>query len=468
MSKHIAYVSLEQVERIELRVSRCTETLQAVQAATGADYILNGGMWNADGSACPLLKVDGKLVSAVPWGAYGYGWDQGPDLRLTSGMDRRNFIACTCLIGPWGPVEKPSYDPAGQGGRRGRSAMGLRRGCLCLYCAGDGTADASTPEQLRDELSALGWESAVMLDGGGSSQCDLNGAVIRASRRVHNWICVYLKHEAARPPEQEEKPMGKPIVCLDPGHGPTTVNGSPDGSYKEQEFAWDMYERIAPILEGRGVAVVVTRDAHTKPSLTDRAAVSNEAGAACLVSLHSNAFGSGGWTSAQGLEIYTSAGPETAARNVLAADLVARFRAAGVKIRQEPVKHDINLTVLIKASAPACLIEYGYHTNEGDVSLLKSDTYRDKLARATADGICDFLGVAVEEAPGVPAAPEEKEEDTMELYHWFADMPDWARASAEKAYKKGLLAEDPQSHAVSVYASNLQALVWLDRLGLLD
>ena len=61
-----------------------------------------------------------------------------------------------------------------------------------------------------------------------------------------------------------------------------------------------------------------------------------------------------------------------------------------------------------------------------------------------------------------------RKEDAMELYHWFADMPDWARGSAEKAYQKGLLAEDPQSHAVNVYASNLQALVWLDRLGLLD
>lgn len=35
MSKHMAYVSLEQVERIELRVSRCTETLQAVQVPKG-------------------------------------------------------------------------------------------------------------------------------------------------------------------------------------------------------------------------------------------------------------------------------------------------------------------------------------------------------------------------------------------------------------------------------------------------
>ncbi|HJB56284.1 MAG TPA: N-acetylmuramoyl-L-alanine amidase, partial [Candidatus Flavonifractor intestinipullorum] len=156
------------------------------------------------------------------------------------------------------------------------------------------------------------------------------------------------------------------------------------------------------------------------------------------------------WTSAQGLEIYTSAGPETAARNVLAADLVARFRAAGVKIRQEPVKHNLNLTVLVQASAPACLIEYGYHTNEEDVSLLKSGAYRDKLARATADGICGWLGVAVEEAPGVPAAPEEPAE--------------WARESWDKAAARGALdgtrPTDP--------ATRQELACALDRLGLLD
>lgn len=79
-------------------------------------------------------------------------------------------------------------------------------------------------------------------------------------------------------------------------------------------------------------------------------------------------------------------------------------------------------------------------------------------------GYClpDYAGRAARDEGGG------RKEDAMEIYHWFADMPDWARASAEKAYQKGLLAEDPQSHAVNVYASNLQALVWLDRLGLLD
>ena len=62
---------------------------------------------------------------------------------------------------------------------------------------------------------------------------------------------------------------------------------------------------------------------------------------------------------------------------------------------------------------------------------------------------------------------EKEEEEEMTLYHWFADMPDWARESAEKAYQKGILSADAAG-AVSVYETNLQALVWLDRLGLLE
>lgn len=65
-------------------------------------------------------------------------------------------------------------------------------------------------------------------------------------------------------------------------------------------------------------------------------------------------------------------------------------------------------------------------------------------------------------------AEKEEEEEEMKIYHWFADMPDWARESAEKAYRLGLIRADGQSGAVSVYETNLQALVWLDRLGLLE
>ena len=391
MSKIITYVPLSSVERIELRVTNCRKTLSQVKAETKAHYVLNGGMWNPDGTPCPLLKVGGAMLSGTPWRPMGYAWDKGPDIHMTSeyeGAD--NFIAVTAIIASGKPVDKPSYGSA-QGGKRGRSAIGLRGGSLALYCSSDGT-DAATPEALRDELAGLGWASAVMLDGGGSSQCDFGGERITASRKVHNWICVYLKQAGQAPPEQEDKPMSKHTVCLDPGHGPGNVNGSPDGTYKEWEFTWDMAQRIKPLLEAQGVGVVLTKTADNYPSLTDRANISNKATPDCFVSIHTNAYGEGGWSSASGLEIYTSAGPMTAKRNVLASDLVNAFHAAGVSLRSEPIKHEM-YTVLAKTDAPAALIEYGFHTNKMDTEYLKDSKYRDKLAEATAKGICTYLNV---------------------------------------------------------------------------
>ena len=229
MSKIITYVPLSSVERIELRVTNCRKTLPQVKAETNAHYVLNGGMWNPDGSACPLLKVGGVMLSGTPRRPMGYAWDKGPDIRMTSEYrGAANFIAVTALVTSGKPVDKPSYGSA-QGGKRGRSAIGLRGGSLALYCSGDGTGDAATPETLRDELAGLGWASAVMLDGGGSSQCDFGGERITASRKVHNWICVYLKQAEQTPPEEEDKPMSKytvtPSIGVNIRSGPGTSYG---------------------------------------------------------------------------------------------------------------------------------------------------------------------------------------------------------------------------------------------------
>ena len=229
MSKIITYVPLSSVERIELRVTNCRKTLSQVKAETKAHYVLNGGMWNPDGTPCPLLKVGGAMLSGTPWRAVGYAWDKGPDIRMTSEYGgAANFIAVTALVTSGKPVDKPSYGSA-QGGNRGRSAIGLRGGSLALYCSGDGTGDAATPETLRDELAGLGWASAVMLDGGGSSQCDFGGERITASRKVHNWICVYLKQAEQTPPEEEDKPMSKytvtPRIGVNIRSGPGTSYG---------------------------------------------------------------------------------------------------------------------------------------------------------------------------------------------------------------------------------------------------
>ena len=65
MSKQIALVPLSNISRLEIAVTNCRKSLSEVKASTGADYILNGGMWNPDGSPCVGLKVDGRLLSKI-------------------------------------------------------------------------------------------------------------------------------------------------------------------------------------------------------------------------------------------------------------------------------------------------------------------------------------------------------------------------------------------------------------------
>ena len=453
--KAICNIPLESIESVEIFVNQFRYSMEQIasQAQTKRPdckvYVVTGGMWNADGSACPLLKADGKWISPQPWSSYGYAWDTGPDITLTLDRDARdNFWSTTCLIGPNGPIAEPSYDKAGQGGKRGRAGTGMRPRYLRLYAPQDGTADARTPEALRDDMAADGCTSFVMGDGGGSAQCWFDGQTIPGDgRKCHNYIIVYAKKEPAEtPPEKEDKPMSKPIVCLDPGHGPGCVNGSLDGSYKECEFTWDLYTRLRPLLEEQGITVVSTREVESDyPGLSARASVSNRAGADLFVSLHSNAAGS----SARGFVAFTSAPPETAARNKLAAAIIGRIRAAGVVIWGSGLAHEL-YTVLAPTTAPAVLLEYGFHTNEQDLALLKDAAYRDKLAQATCAGICDYLGLAVKEPDGESGQPNEPDS--------------WAEEAWSKAAAAGVFDGTRPRDALT----RQEAAVVLNRLGLLE
>ena len=445
MSKRIALIPFQSIERLEIVVTNCRKSLAQVKGETGADYILNGGMWNPDGSPCRGLKVGGKLLSNTPWGnVLGYAWDGPSGLHLTTDwQSSANFIAVSPMIQDGNALDIPYA--AAQGGKRGRSAMGLVNGCLGLYCSSDGSVDASAPEDLQKELLGLGWDSAMMLDGGGSSQCDFDGQQITATRKVHNWICVWTKGATKEADEKEESTMSK-IVCLDPGHGPGNVNGSPDGAYKEYEFTWDLYTRLKPLLEQQGVTVVCTRTQDQVPGLTARANVSNRAGADLFVSLHSNATGGGGWSSARGFVAYTSSGPESAERNQAAVDIINAVKAQGVTLFGTGAPYHALFTVLTATTAPAVLLECGFHTNQEDVALLSDSAYRDKLAAGIANGILTCLGIDAVEQPesGEPDQPSS-----------------WAKEAWKKAVALGIFdGTNPQGNL-----TREQAAVILDRLG---
>ena len=196
------FVPLEKVERIQIYINSKRKSLTQIMRETGADYGLNGTLYNMQSLAVNChLRADGKVLANPAYTVAGYAWDQGPDICMDMlPNSARNYIACTPVIVSGRALAKLTYDP-GQGGKRGRSAMGIKGGSLALYCSRDGSGDVRTPEALRNDLAREGWESAIMLDGGASSQCDFQGSRIASSRRVQHYILVCLKRGGCPYPE---------------------------------------------------------------------------------------------------------------------------------------------------------------------------------------------------------------------------------------------------------------------------
>jgi len=66
---------------------------------------------------------------------------------------------------------------------------------------------AYTPEQLRDVLTAAGWDAAIMLDGGGSTQGIFPKGKVKSSRKVPTLLLFWeRKAETANPSPAPTKP----------------------------------------------------------------------------------------------------------------------------------------------------------------------------------------------------------------------------------------------------------------------
>ena len=157
MADHCAVtIPTDRISCIRLYINTARKSLAAIRAETGADYLLNGTLYDM-ASFLPVchLKADGEVLCRPAYSVAGYAWDQGADIAMVTLPDaaRKNYLACTPLVVDGKRVETLTYDP-GQGGTRGRSALGIKDGRLALYCTRDGGAMARTPEQLRDDLLA--------------------------------------------------------------------------------------------------------------------------------------------------------------------------------------------------------------------------------------------------------------------------------------------------------------------------
>ena len=114
-------------------------------------------------------------------------------------------------------------------------------------------------------------------------------------------------------------------IILDAGHAKVTAGKrSPDSKLMEWEFNNDMQYRLKKRLEQLGFVVYLVNpnpEKGSEVSLATRCSRansywSNQGKPNCLfVSLHANAAGTGGWSTARGVEVYTAANASTKSKN---------------------------------------------------------------------------------------------------------------------------------------------------------
>ena len=204
MRKYIASIPLADIERIAIVTGNGRSM---AQVKGDADYICNAGFYDmTTGRPVGHLKADGAVLAKEVWGCWGFAWDRADIKMAALPAAAKNYISGVEMLSPMIGIHDAMHYRPEVGGSRPRTAMALTGDKLLLYCADSPT----TPEALRDTLYKLGAETAIMLDGGGSSQCDFQGQKIYSSRRVHNYLAVWLL-------KKEDKPVGNYIVTAEVG-----------------------------------------------------------------------------------------------------------------------------------------------------------------------------------------------------------------------------------------------------------
>ncbi len=215
-------------------------------------------------------------------------------------------------------------------------------------------------------------------------------------------------------------------VVLDAGHGGHDEGAKGVSGLQEKDLVLDVARRLAERLRGRGVRVVLTRDADRFLSLEERTAVANDARADLFLSIHANASRS---KTPKGVETYFAsldatdddarataerenealgAKPPTFRRDdplaAILGDLIEtqhlqessefaklaqlelsqRDRVPSRGVKQAP------FVVLMGVQMPASLVEIGFLSNPSEEARLRRGRRRDVIAEALADAVSAF------------------------------------------------------------------------------
>ncbi|UCG46436.1 MAG: N-acetylmuramoyl-L-alanine amidase [Phycisphaerales bacterium] len=191
---------------------------------------------------------------------------------------------------------------------------------------------------------------------------------------------------SARPYRPPTRSSG--TIVIDAGHGGHDPGAVSVSGFYEKTVNLAVARKVASLLRGKGLVVVMTRGGDQFVELEDRAAISNRYNARLFVSIHAD---SAPRRSARGFTIYVARAASWAARR--AASLISRAMAETGLANNGVQRADYR--VLVQTQGPAVLIELGYLSNPQDERLLRSVSFQNRLAQAIADGIAKSVVGAI-------------------------------------------------------------------------
>jgi len=268
----------------------------------------------------------------------------------------------------------------------------------------------------------------------GSREARINGA--------RSWLCFpviehdgkYLvsRTDVAKTIEPLVRPhrvqnVGKvQTVVLDPGHGGYDRGQVSRFGY-EKDFALDVARKLRPLLQAKGLRVIMTREGDYFVPLEVRAQIANAARDSIFVSIHFNATNDD--PNATGFEIFsfTPRGAPSTSDSAVAPSALstqpgttvdAQSMALSACIYHSLLGHlpefdrgikRARFAVLRLAKVPAVLIEGGFLTEKGECKLIAQKDWRTRLAHAIGVGIESYRVLGIKKQPPLLVADYRKQ-----------------------------------------------------------
>ncbi len=205
-------------------------------------------------------------------------------------------------------------------------------------------------------------------------------------------------------------------IVLDPGHGGYD-KGQVSRYGSEKDFVLDAARKLRPLLQAKGLRVIMTREGDYFVPLEVRAQIANAARNSIFVSIHFN--GTNDNPNATGFEIFsfTPRGAPSTSDSAVASssfsmqpgsEVDAQSMALSACIYHSVLGHipeydrgikRARFAVLRLTKVPAVLIEGGFLTERGEGRLISNKDWRGKLAAAIGVGIENYRALGKKQPP---------------------------------------------------------------------